>query len=334
MALPLPQRPPQYEEVEFSGGMTSPNPLYGVGREAFWNNDSLAPNPTLPDRKYSDSDVQSPPPLLSPPPDLPDRRYSPSPELINIGGRKNSVHQPPPLHEVSALGNEYAIINRNRGNVGVAASPMRPADNVGVAASPMRPGDNVGVADSPMLPLRAQQRMSSREDILAACTIDVTRETSDHTSSPEFNMLGIVSDQISSVPKQAYQPHIPTERSEFEEVLPCPTSPRPYEVASPTTSSINLYTPSSATPAPSSATPSATPTPSSAAPSSATTPWPDPHYEEIEREEVVTGDFVVHAFGVLHVGYIHLRCYMWGTCGVHVGYMSHVVPCSNRSYQD
>lgn len=302
VALSVPHRPPlpQYEEVEIGGGMTSPNPLCGVGRDRFWNNDSLAPNPTLPDRKYSDGDMQSPA-LLSPPPDIPDRRYTPSPEL---GVRKNSIHQPPPLHEVSAMGNEYAIINRNRRHVGVAAPPMR---------------DNVGMAASLMLPLRAQQRMSSRENILAACTIDVTGEndmTSDHTSSPEFNRLGVVSDQvISSAPKQAYHIYSTldpgSERSEFEEVLPCPTSPRPYEMASPT----NLYTPSGATPSSATPTPSsAIPTPSSATPSNATptpssaTPtWSDPHYEEIERQEVVTGeDMYMYMHAYAHVGYMHM----------------------------
>lgn len=273
---------PLYEEIESVGQpdyLTSQHPLSGSSRGRMASvtssnlSEPLSPSPPIPDRKYLDSDVI----LGSSPPFPPDRRYSPSPERINpvpltttiagSGARKTSTDslQQPPMHQVSSMGNEYAIINprhcqRKHGDM-----------EVGVAEE--------GHLPAPILPMRAHQRMSSRENLLAdtgTCTTEemgmasagteVSEEHVPERKSGHYADLG-----MSSPPPTLVAPEGAKEGSsiaysvvkldsvsgKFEAAVPLCTSPQPYEVASPTSHHLSTLSQS----------PSGT----------------EPHYEEIER---------------------------------------------------
>ena len=270
---PLPdplQDPPQYEEIMGSGqAVHSVNPLYGRGRISSAGStisEPFSPSPALPDRKYSDSD------LMSPSPGLPEgaQCYTPpgSAALVppeaeeGLGSRKMSVesHHHVPLHQISETGSEYAIVSRNH-NLKKRQSTEEGA-GVGVGSG-MPP---------PIRPLRARERMS-RENLVAAASAD-TGTLSEEVGVAEEGSA--VSDKVAAqAPKQAYQQHqiaysivkldSVTGKSEVteEEVsqVTLPTSPQPYEVASPTTSTSALQ---------------------GCLPLTGGGPVAEPHYEEIE----------------------------------------------------
>jgi hypothetical protein len=174
------------------------------------------------------------------------------------------------MHEVSAAGSEYAIVSHRHVQKKLMS---RERQEVG-KLPPTEGGDH----HPPSLPLRARERMS-RENLLASCAEGVA-STEVGGASPDFNESNVVGDQVpAQAPEQAYQPPS-TEQSQHlaysivkldgvsgkmkvsEEVdnhLPLPTSPQPYEVASPTSSTSKLQ------------------------PFSLLTNSTDPHYEEIQR---------------------------------------------------
>ena len=230
------------------------------------SSEPLSPSPPLPDRNYLDSDILTPPPdLASPPP--------------GAGGSRKastaSLQQPPPLHEVSATGNEYAIVNPKH-LLKKHEEREREEQEVGVAEG------QEGVGLVPSLPLRAHQRMSSREDLLAEVGGEVSPQPPDGSrTAVNYAVLGMKNDHTPSVPPSDAGSNDPIAYSVVkldpvrgqgevsEDILPLPTSPQPYEVASPTP----------------------TPTPTSAG-STQFSPTPskmDPHYEEIEGGSQVSG---------------------------------------------
>lgn len=263
---------PQYEEVEgeiLEGSV--PGPTRGRMASITSSNlsEPLSPSPPLPDRKYLDTDIiQSPPP-----PEVPERRYTlasgttPQPaeqaclsprEKVSRKISSDSLHHTP-MHQLSDMGNEYAVISRNNQvEVGVTPEETDP--------------------HPPNLPLRAHQRMSSREDILA----DTAEEGGGANVGPEVTAISKYADlrigsnhTPSSAPKEGYQSSLAysvvkldsqTGKLEIkkEDELPYPTSPQPYEVASPVPGSTPHHELNTT----------------------------DPHYEEIESKDEVSGELL------------------------------------------
>lgn len=231
--------PPRYEEIEGSYKEEIQSSLPGPGRGRMASltsstlSEPLSPSPPLPDRKYSDTDL-----LTSPQPDLQNSRYTPpdsAPSLTTTPpspaeerARKNSL-QHAPMHQLSDKGQEYAIIQRGR--------PQKQQQQQQQQGEKGREG---GVAEPPALPLRAHQRMSSREDLLTD-TLDSANV------APEIGVVSECAELGDHAPcaKQGYQsttaysvvqldPDSGKMVVKEDEERPRSLSPQPYEVASPT----------------------------------------------------------------------------------------------------
>lgn len=214
------------------------------------SSDPTSPSPPMPDRKYLESDA-----IASP--DAQDSRYTPPPELG--ASRRDSSNSRPPQHQLSAMGNEYAVINTRY------RQKKHQKQQVGVVAEEK---------DLPSLPLRAHQRMSSREDLLLDAAEEeggVVTVASGHedggdsivstSSSPTKNL------RHDTIAYSVVKLDPMSGRLEVNEDLPPfpadthSTSPQPYEVASPTPGSAQAMA------------------------------SPNPLYEEIEGEEAnVSGE--------------------------------------------
>ena len=224
---------PQYEQISSQlSPLQSPPPQPTL---PYTTNSSqpLSPSPPLPDRNYLDSDLMSPPPG-----GMEERKTSTS-----------SLQQPPPLHEVSSTGKEYAIIHPKHLQKKHQERERAKEDQEGGVTPEQEEAE-----PPPTLPLRAHQRMRSRENLLAEEGGVVSPQP------PEASKTSMKTDHTPNDGPIAYSVvklDAVSGRGEVsEEDL---VSPQPYEVASPTPLSS-----SSAHPYP--------------APSSST----DPHYEEIE----------------------------------------------------
>lgn len=240
---------PQYEEIE--GPQQQPAvPGSTRGRMASITSSNLSepfsPSPPLPDRKYLDTDI-----IQSPTPELAEESSSSG----GVASRKdstNSLHRAP-MHQISDMGNEYAIVHRKQDEVGVV--------EVGVIAEEIPP---------PSLPLRAHLRMSSRENLLAESAGEGGGANVGPTVSEpvQYADLGMDSHHTLS-PKEGYQTVAysivkldpQTRKMEIKEGGNLyPLSPQPYEVASPTPVSTPHHELNT-----------------------------DPHYEEIESKDEMSG---------------------------------------------
>ena len=247
---------PNYENVFLSPSPTTPSP---VNRHNYENvnpahkerkpSETLSVPPPLPDRNYSESELQmSPTPSLpdrmyecgspSPPP-LPDRRYSNSeielgPELTSRlqsslarsktagelltsrGSAQNTLQ-----HNVTETGHEYAVIQRKQSREGR------------ISTSPDPGGDGIGELDPPPVPKRAHERFknlngSSEEEKKGSeyIEVDVTRDAvPPPLSNPYRNSIAYAIVRLdNSHPDKQEQAH---------NLRHVHTPPSPYEVPSP-----------------------------------------------------------------------------------------------------
>ncbi len=258
----------------------SPSPPLPVQPPLPWaTSEPLSPSPPLPDRNYLDSDMTAPPhDLTAPPPGAGEVRE----------GRKVSTAslQQPPLHEVSATGNEYAIIHPKH-LLKKHQEKEREEQEGGVAGGVTREPEGAELV--PTLPLRAHQRMRSREDLLAEVRGEVLPQPPEGSRTAGSSMMlgRVKGDHTPSALPTSGGSNDPVAYSVVkldpvsgrgevsEETLSLPVSPQPYEVASPT------------------------PTPTSAG-STHFNPAPssiDPHYEEIQGgSEVISGEPIMAVY--------------------------------------
>ncbi len=287
--LASPQTPPQTPPSLAIAAKVTPSRKKGY-ENVVWGQ-SLKPMPVS-DPPSCDSHVTSTDASLSPP--LPNRKYletdlpfSPTPqqdsdnidddiisssvppgEATPTHGGREGLNGESPQHEVSALGNEYAVVDH--------IHHKKMIEEVGMneeAWSPEAP---------PTCPLRAYQRMNSREDLVTENERGVVSLDPKGQGRPSNYAVLDMTDggETPSPSNEAHQPTIAyaivkldsTQEgwSERDELRPRPLSPRPYEVASPTGNKTNHVITSPSSPSPSSQAPPA--------------PQTDPHYEEIQED--------------------------------------------------
>ena len=266
--LPL----PQYEEIEDQ--RASPSSPRVPSHTNTTGNEVLSLTPPIPDRKYEESDVSShhsdrlssaSPSLTSgeaisseaissrPTDSLP---HSQTPPSENVPACADSLQNGVSLHhEISAMGREYAIVDRS---------------HRGRKVVDIQNGAEGAQLSAPTRPLRAHERMTGEEEQVVSKGGKTSKQEGDKTQNASIGNYAELDITTGNPPSPNSQ--IATAYSVVKldpasgridvEDAPMPTSPQPYEVVSPTPliSPCEMETPNRET-------------------------GLDPYYEEIERED-------------------------------------------------